>query len=87
METGQLLIVASSHLYWDPKYDYVKYGQTNYLLQRVGKFRQKVIQENVRSDPAIIVCGDFNSFPHSSSVSLIYDTQEFAKNKFYRDSP
>ena len=87
MENGQLLIVASSHLYWDPKYDYVKYGWTNYLLWRVGKFRQKVIQENVRADPAIILCGDFNSFPHSSSVSLIYNTQDYAKNKFYRVTP
>jgi endonuclease/exonuclease/phosphatase family metal-dependent hydrolase len=46
-----------------------------------------VIQEYAKADPAIILCGDFNSFPHSSSVSLIYNTQEYAKNKFYRDYP
>lgn len=83
-----MLIVASSHLYWDPKYDYVKYGQTSYLLKRLGMFRKKVLDKyGVKTDPAFVVCGDFNSFPHSSSVSIVYDTQEYAKNRYYVREP
>lgn len=67
----------------------MKYAQTNYLLKRVGAFLKKVKDQHVKdgSDPAVIICGDFNSFPHSSSVSLIYDTQDYAKNRFYGKDP
>ncbi|TNV78978.1 hypothetical protein FGO68_gene13172 [Halteria grandinella] len=81
IETGSHLIVASSHLYWDPKYDYVKYAQTAYLLKRLALFKAK--NASIAQDPAIVVCGDFNSDPSSSSISLFYDSQEFVKNAYY----
>ena len=71
--------MASSHLYWDPKYDYVKYAQTAYLLKKLASFKAK----HSDSDPAMIVCGDFNSDPSTSSISLFYDSQEFVKNAYY----
>jgi endonuclease/exonuclease/phosphatase family metal-dependent hydrolase len=73
--------VASSHLYWDPKYDYVKYAQTAYLLKRLSRFKRE--HESTLIDPAVIVCGDFNSDPSASSISLFYDSQEFVKNPYY----
>lgn len=80
------MIVVSSHLYWDPKYDYVKYGQTNYLMKRLGDFKFKTIQ-HYKTEPAVIICGDFNSQPHASSVSLIYNSNKFAKNNYYQRNP
>jgi endonuclease/exonuclease/phosphatase family metal-dependent hydrolase len=55
-------------------------------MKKLGEFRQKTVDQ-YKIEPAIVVCGDFNSQPHSSSVSLIYDSQHFAKNIYHQKSP
>ena len=79
IESEKLFVVASSHLYWNPKYDYVKYAQTAYLLKQLGLFVSTVEDK----DPAVVVCGDFNSAPYSSSVSLFYHNQHLSKNDYH----
>ncbi len=73
-------MVVSSHLYWDPKFDYVKYAQTSYLLKRLSQFK---LAHNLPESHPIIVCGDFNSLPDSSCLSLIYNQKEFRHNKHF----
>lgn len=72
-------MVVSSHLYWDPRYDYVKYAQTAFLLKRLGAFLSALPEKR----PAVIVCGDFNSPPDSSSLTLFHNNHHIAKNSFH----
>jgi len=58
------MLVANTHLHWNPKFDYVKFGQSFWLLKCVATFI-KENNLNVDSTP-IIICGDFNSKPSSS---------------------
>ena len=34
---GLVFIVVNSHLYWDPRYDYLKYAQTMLMLTDADK--------------------------------------------------
>lgn len=53
--TSTKLVVCSSHLYWNPEYDYVKLCQAHYAMVRTHAFAE--------GDP-IVFCGDLNSKPH-----------------------
>jgi len=79
MATGKTFVVVSSHLYWDPRYDYVKYAQTAYLLKRLGAFLATVPEKR----PAVIVSGDFNSPPDSPSLTLFHNNHHIVRNSFH----
>ncbi|KAK4748743.1 hypothetical protein SAY87_015329 [Trapa incisa] len=59
---GQLIIIANTHIYWDPEWADVKLAQAKYLLSRLARFRTKV-SDKFESFPPVIVAGDFNSIP------------------------
>ncbi|KAI2506359.1 hypothetical protein MHU86_8087 [Fragilaria crotonensis] len=48
------IVVANSHLYWNPEFDYVKLCQAHYAVERTRYF--------ANGDP-IVFCGDLNSQP------------------------
>ena len=48
------IVVANSHLYWNPEFDYVKLCQAHYAVERTRSF--------ANGDP-IVFCGDLNSQP------------------------
>ncbi|GAA0187464.1 mRNA polyadenylation factor [Lithospermum erythrorhizon] len=56
------LIVANTHIFWDPTWADVKLAQAKYLLSRLAQFKTTVT-EIVGCVPSIIVAGDFNSVP------------------------
>ncbi|CAN0899776.1 Carbon catabolite repressor protein 4 homolog 4 [Linum grandiflorum] len=58
----KIVIVANTHLYWDPEWADVKLAQAKYLLLRLGKFN-KVVSERFECEPSVILAGDFNSTP------------------------
>lgn len=73
------VVVANTHLFWDPGYGDVKLWQTNVLLNQLNKFlrqqRQSFKKEQTAprgsarqkfNDVPLILCGDFNSEPHSA---------------------
>ena len=62
IESGKEIIVANTHLHWNPKYDYVKYAQSFWLQLKISKFMEN---HNATKAP-VIICGDFNSKPYSS---------------------
>ncbi|GMH09624.1 hypothetical protein Nepgr_011465 [Nepenthes gracilis] len=57
-----LVIVANTHLYWDPEWTDVKLAQAEYLLSRLALFKRHV-SERFECTPSVIVAGDFNSTP------------------------
>lgn len=71
------VVVANTHLFWDPGYSDVKLWQTNVLTNQLNKFLRQQ-RETFRkhhsssktrtklNDVPLILCGDFNSEPHSA---------------------
>ncbi|GAU15786.1 hypothetical protein TSUD_236020 [Trifolium subterraneum] len=58
----QFLIVANTHLYWDPEWADVKLAQAKYLLSRLSQFKT-LVSDKYECIPEVIVAGDFNSQP------------------------
>ncbi|TKY70167.1 Carbon catabolite repressor protein 4-like 4 [Spatholobus suberectus] len=56
------IIVANTHLYWDPEWADVKLAQAKYLLSRLAKFKT-LVSDRYECIPEVIVAGDFNSTP------------------------
>ncbi|KAJ1500191.1 Glucose-repressible alcohol dehydrogenase transcriptional effector [Coelomomyces lativittatus] len=75
--TGSPLIVANTHLYWNPQYPEVKLAQAKLLILRIQKFRKRIreqrqLQQHQQSgDIPIILSGDFNSNPNSDVYQLL----------------
>lgn len=57
-----LVIVANTHLYWDPEWADVKLAQAKYLLSRLAQFKT-VVSDKFECTPSVLVAGDFNSTP------------------------
>ncbi|CAA0814925.1 Carbon catabolite repressor protein 4 homolog 4 [Striga hermonthica] len=56
------VIIANTHLYWDPEWADVKIAQAKYLLSRLAGFK-KLVSEKFDCSPSVIIAGDFNSVP------------------------
>ncbi|KAG7099302.1 hypothetical protein E1B28_001160 [Marasmius oreades] len=65
------LIVATTHLFWHPKYTYERARQAGILKREVIKFRDS---EN-HSDWPCIIAGDFNFTPDDPAYSLAVGDQ------------
>ncbi|KAG2304159.1 hypothetical protein Bca52824_032810 [Brassica carinata] len=57
-----IVIVANTHLYWDPELADVKLAQAKYLLSRLAQFK-KLISDEFECTPSLLLSGDFNSIP------------------------
>ncbi|XP_061989037.1 carbon catabolite repressor protein 4 homolog 4 [Rosa rugosa] len=57
-----VVIVANTHIYWDPEWADVKLAQAKYLLSRLARFK-KLVSDKFECTPSLIVAGDFNSTP------------------------
>ncbi|KAG0459348.1 hypothetical protein HPP92_022476 [Vanilla planifolia] len=57
-----VLIVANTHIYWDPAWVDVKVAQVKYLLSRLSIF-EEVIRDKYSCKPSVVIAGDFNSTP------------------------
>ena len=68
-ESGAKIIVANSHLHWNPKFDFVKYAQAFWLQKSVADF----VETRNLDDVPIIICGDFNSKPGDSAIYAMYN--------------
>lgn len=84
-KTGSKVYVTNTHLYWSPQFNDVKVIQTKVLLGVLEEF----IDIEDRCNPVVVMCGDFNSTPHSDVFHLLEEGQvdtetspEFT-NKYY----
>ncbi|XP_068637233.1 carbon catabolite repressor protein 4 homolog 4 [Aristolochia californica] len=57
-----IVIVANTHIYWDPEWADVKLAQAKYLLWRLAQFKA-LVSDKYSCAPSVIVTGDFNSTP------------------------
>ncbi|XP_031502875.1 carbon catabolite repressor protein 4 homolog 4 isoform X2 [Nymphaea colorata] len=57
-----LVVLANTHIYWDPEWADVKLAQAKYLLYRLAQFKA-IVLERFNCEPAVVVAGDFNSTP------------------------
>ncbi|BBH02701.1 DNAse I-like superfamily protein [Prunus dulcis] len=60
--SNHVVIVANTHLYWDPDWADVKLAQAKYLLSRLAQFKT-LVSQRFDCSPSLILSGDFNSTP------------------------
>ncbi|KAJ4916989.1 Carbon catabolite repressor protein 4-like protein 4 [Raphanus sativus] len=65
-----IVIVANTHLYWDPELADVKLAQAKYLLSRLAQFK-KLISNEFECTPSLLLSGDFNSIPGDKVYSYL----------------
>ena len=62
--TSKKVVVATAHFFWNPEYEYVKFGQACMLIDIVTQFYLD------QPEVPILICGDFNSLPDSNVIRL-----------------
>ncbi|QPG76543.1 hypothetical protein FOA43_003932 [Brettanomyces nanus] len=72
VSTGSKVIVANTHLHWDPEYNDVKTMQVAVLLDELQGMVRKYSpsREDINKLP-MVICGDFNSQRDSAVYQLI----------------
>ncbi|KAG2315026.1 hypothetical protein Bca52824_018148 [Brassica carinata] len=65
-----IVIVANTHLYWDPELADVKLAQGKYLLSRLSQFKT-LISDEYECTPSLLLAGDFNSVPGDKVYSYL----------------
>lgn len=63
-ETKEKFVIITTHLYWNPEFEYVRYGQIAKILSTAYKEFK---------DCPLFLCGDFNSNPKSTVLKYIYN--------------
>jgi len=87
LESNELILLANTHLYWNPAHADVKLAQISYFTDRIHQF---ITESNI--NPKIILGGDLNSIPGSDVVkflkegSVSYDQNEDKDIKFCFDT-
>lgn len=85
--TNKRIIVANSHIHWDPSHADVKLVQVGVLMDEIDKFSSKHTSSSADKVPTII-CGDFNSAPDSgvyeffSKGSIQQDHDDFGNHSY-----
>ena len=69
--TGQRVVVANTHLYWDPAFADVKLAQAEHMLRRIAAFRSAAAASCAGVEPPVVFGGDFNSLPGSEVHALL----------------
>ncbi|CAE1176032.1 CNOT6 [Acanthosepion pharaonis] len=75
---GQLVLVATAHIHWDPEYSDVKLIQTMMLMWELKHIIEEACLSYGQSIPAadcnsipLLLCGDLNSLPNSGVVEYL----------------
>lgn len=76
VETAFEFVLATTHLFWDPKQEDVKLLQTQRMLRRLKQFTSSL-------DVPVIFAGDFNSLPDSKVYNFITAGPEHNYNSAY----
>ena len=60
----EFTIIGTSHFYWDPRFDYVKFSQAMVFTEKAYDLKEKY-----RCD--LVLTGDFNSTPNSNVIKFM----------------
>ncbi|KAK8963855.1 hypothetical protein KSP40_PGU007174 [Platanthera guangdongensis] len=77
-----VLVVANTHIYWDPEWIDVKLAQAKYLLSRLSRFKE-IIGKNYCCAPSVLVAGDFNSTPGDEVYEYMTSTKDMQLCSLY----
>ena len=72
MGSRKKIIAGNLHLHFNPKKDHIKFAQASYVLEKGSGFARRHRYDNQMELP-IFICGDYNSMPISSVMSLFHD--------------
>ncbi|KAG6499146.1 hypothetical protein ZIOFF_038902 [Zingiber officinale] len=78
--SGHIIVVADTHIYWDPNWIDVKLAQAKYLLSRLSQFKE-LVSTKFTCTPSVLVAGDFNSTPGDEVYQYIVSASEAAPIK------
>ncbi|ANZ77852.1 BA75_04847T0 [Komagataella pastoris] len=68
--SGNKLVVANTHLHWDPEFNDVKTMQVGVLLDELQAVIRKHLSPKDITKVPLLICGDFNSKVHSAVYQL-----------------
>lgn len=69
-ESENIVIVANTHLLFNPKRGDIKLRQLEILMFELNKTRERVVKKT-RTEPHILLMGDFNSVPGSAIYEFL----------------
>ncbi|KAJ7542349.1 hypothetical protein O6H91_10G102100 [Diphasiastrum complanatum] len=72
---GFIIIVANTHLYWDPNWADVKLAQAKYLVSRLVGFQRELI-DRYQKVPIVFLVGDFNSTPGDQVYNYLVSNEK-----------
>jgi CCR4-NOT transcription complex subunit 6 len=84
------LLVASTHIFWDPACADVKLAQARMLVEEIYKWSEERLNtsEGNNKAPHVICCGDFNSMPDSDVYNaMVNDGRLGLKSVTANDEP
>ena len=70
ISSGKTVIVANTHLYFEPNADHIRLIQTEMCRVEIERVRQRLEQEG-KTDVSVVFCGDFNSTPPFGVVQYL----------------
>eukprot|EP00826_Nyctotherus_ovalis_P061780 TRINITY_DN8833_c0_g1_i1.p1 TRINITY_DN8833_c0_g1~~TRINITY_DN8833_c0_g1_i1.p1 ORF type:complete len:191 (-),score=37.31 TRINITY_DN8833_c0_g1_i1:283-855(-) len=65
LPTKRELLCVNTHIFWNHKFNQIKYAQMSYLLREISAIVDRICA------PALI-CGDLNVWPDSNVIRLLY---------------
>lgn len=63
VHTGQTFVLANTHLFWNPNYEYIKFCQIHYLQLKARDF--------CNDHETFVLCGDLNSKPRGAVYNYL----------------
>ncbi|URE23329.1 Endonuclease/Exonuclease/phosphatase family [Musa troglodytarum] len=75
--SNHIIVVANTHIYWDPNWADIKLAQAKYLLSRLSQFKE-LISNKFTCIPSVLVAGDFNSTPGDEVYRYLVSASEVA---------
>ncbi|CAL9776632.1 unnamed protein product [Musa acuminata subsp. burmannicoides] len=75
--SNHIIVVANTHIYWDPNWADIKLAQVKYLLSRLSQFKE-LVSNKFTCIPSVLVAGDFNSTPGDEVYRYLVSASEVA---------
>ncbi|XP_062077069.1 carbon catabolite repressor protein 4 homolog 4-like isoform X2 [Humulus lupulus] len=75
-----IVIVANTHIYWDPAWADVKLAQAKYLVSRLAQFKA-LVSKKFNCASSLFLAGDFNSIPGDKVYQYLSSCNESSSSE------